>query len=126
MINISTNEKKSLSGSLIEPQRELSTREDIVLTLLSRGEIKTNSEMRDYLGCKASELRKIIHGLRLKGYPVCSDHNGYWLGDEDDIRRTIRHMRSRMHKINDAVMALEWCANQNLDVFRDQTEMEGE
>ena len=58
----------------------------------------------------SSDLRELVHRLRLLGYPVCSRTKcggGYWLGNEDDKNRTLADLKSRRREINDVICALE-------------------
>lgn len=57
-----------------------------------------------------SDLRGLIHELRLNGYPVCSkthDGGGYWLGNDEDKARTLADLKSRRAKISEIITALE-------------------
>lgn len=57
-----------------------------------------------------SELRDLVHELRLNGYPVCSRTDkggGYWLGSKEDIERTLADLKSRRNELNDIIAALE-------------------
>jgi len=60
-------------------------------------------QLESYFELNTRSLRRIIHSLRCKGVPICSDENGYYVAKiEDDLEQTIAHLNSRIEKIADA------------------------
>ena len=97
---------------------------DLKLTDLTGNEIrvyqylragKKNSRSKEWL-CNKTELderevRRAIHGLRLKGYPICSatEHpGGYWLcNDEQDLVCFIADLKIQRDAFSKAIKHLE-------------------
>ncbi len=60
-------------------------------------------QLESYFDLNTRSLRRIIHSLRCKGVPICSDENGYYVARiEDDLEQTIAHLNSRIEKIANA------------------------
>lgn len=76
-------------------------------------ELNTRPQPRGYLcwvlECTDSELRAAVRELRDNGYNVASNShtNGYWLGDKDDAKRTIRELRAKAYTLIKRANALE-------------------
>jgi hypothetical protein len=60
-------------------------------------------------GIKGVELRALINTLRREGVPICSGEKGYFYAETDAelLRRTIRHMSSRIAGISGAIRGLK-------------------
>lgn len=63
------------------------------------GRYKANKLVSE-LGIKgmknSSHVREVVHELRIKGIPVCSSSDGYWLGQTDDeITKCIGRLTAR-------------------------------
>lgn len=60
-------------------------------------------QLQSYFDLDTRSLRRIVHSLRCKGVPICSDGNGYYVAKiEDDLENTIAHLNSRIEKMADA------------------------
>ena len=69
--------------------------------------IKSIKIQRTY-NLKGSEVRQIIHQLRLDGVPICSGSDGYYYPrDRIEATHTINHLRSRAISLFDIVKAME-------------------
>lgn len=54
------------------------------------------------------EIREIVSNLRIKGYPVCSDHNGYYLAEnKEELHKTICLLASKANTLNNVVAGLK-------------------
>lgn len=52
-------------------------------------------------------LRRIVHRLRLVGYPIGSSNHGYYyVENEEELKPTIRLMQSRILELQEVVKAL--------------------
>lgn len=76
---------------------------------------KKKARSREWLcqktGLGDRAVRRAVHGLRLKGYPVCSitaNPGGYWLVDnEDDLRYFIADLILQRDAFSKAIKKLE-------------------
>lgn len=59
--------------------------------------------LRVYKGLDLSDraIRRAASELRKSGYPICSnsDSKGYWLGNKEDVARTVADLRSRAYDL---------------------------
>ena len=72
------------------------------LELYHKGEANavTSRELKCAFRMRGSELRREINALRGDGIPICSFDGGYYYAaTEEELRRTIRQLRSRIKKI---------------------------
>ena len=72
------------------------------LALYHKGEANavTSRELECSFQMRGSELRREINALRGDGIPICSFEGGYYYAaTEEELRRTIRQLRSRIKKI---------------------------
>ena len=72
------------------------------LELYHKGEANavTSRELECAFRMRGSELRREINALRGDGIPICSFDGGYYYAaTEEELRRTIRQLRSRIKKI---------------------------
>lgn len=72
------------------------------LELYHKGEANavTSRELECAFRMRGSELRWEINALRGDGIPICSFEGGYYYAaTEEELRRTIRQLRSRIKKI---------------------------
>lgn len=53
-----------------------------------------------------SEVRALVHQARVKGWPVCADRNGYWLGDRAEAMAHAASMVERARAILEAVAGM--------------------
>lgn len=68
----------------------------------------TSRELEFAFDIKGAALRKQINALRREGVPIASSDNGYYYAEtEQDIRRTITHMKHRISGISAAICGLE-------------------
>ena len=88
-------------------------------------ELETYPQSKEYLSaklnCSEREIRKAVAELRRMGYNVCSNsgRKGYWLGDEEDKKRTVKEYRARAYALLKTAQAIE------LGPDNGQMEMEG-
>lgn len=62
----------------------------------------------NHFGDNPGHVQAAIGLARSKGYPICSDEQGfYWSEDEEDIRRTIAHLKQRIAYMQAAVDGLQ-------------------
>ncbi len=65
---------------------------------------------------RGPDLRRLINCLRGDGIPICSSDSGYYYaGTEEELRRTIRQLRSRIKKIAHAERGLTKALEQSID-----------
>ena len=68
----------------------------------------TSQELESAFNVKGAALRKKINTLRRKGVPIASGENGYYYAEtEQEVRRTIAHMKRRISGISAAICGLE-------------------
>lgn len=68
----------------------------------------TSADLQMVIGCKGTEVRTCINELRQEGVPICSWRNGYYFADtEEDVQSTIKQMKSRIRKMNQAISGLK-------------------
>ena len=68
----------------------------------------TSRELESAFDVKGAALRKQINALRREGVPIASGDNGYYSAEtEQEIRRTIAHMKHRISGISTAIRGLE-------------------
>ena len=54
-----------------------------------------------------ANLRSVIHALRVKGFPICADSNGYfWAGDAEELQEFIISFQGRVDEQQKAVDGL--------------------
>lgn len=72
-------------------------------------EPKTRGELMEILGEKDRAIRRAVTELRKHGYNVASSSSvgGYWRGNEDDRKRTIREYRAKAYEELAIAYALE-------------------
>lgn len=53
------------------------------------------------------DIRSMVHDLRIQGFPICSDNDGYYYATTaDELDATINIMRSRAKEIEKVFVAL--------------------
>ena len=68
----------------------------------------------------------MINSLRGDGIPICSSDSGYYYADtEEELRRTIRQLRSRIKKIAHAERGLTKALEQFTDSGQISLPLEG-
>ena len=88
------------------------------LELYHKGEANavTSRELECAFRMRGSELRREINALRGDGIPICSFDGGYYYAaTEEELRRTIRQLRSRIKKIAHAERGLTKALEQFTD-----------
>lgn len=62
--------------------------------------VVSSRELEAAFQIRGPDLRRLINSLRGDGVPICSSASGYYYaGTEEELRRTIRQLRSRIKKI---------------------------
>lgn len=89
---------------------------ELVNMLKREGKVNSSYISRE-LGCSDSDVRENVHSLRVKGFPICSDREGYWLGTRHEVNETVGKLRSRALKIFEVCWALE---RSQEEVFKNQ------
>lgn len=90
--------------------KELTDYEKIVLSVLPVG--KENAQYKKYfidlLGIKEREFRDIIHSLRIKGIPICSNTTkGYWVcKNSDELEEFILFLESYCINIEEVLYSM--------------------
>lgn len=83
-----------------------------------RGELRVvpSRELEAAFQICGPDLRRTINCLRGDGIPICSSDSGYYYADtEEELRRTIRQLRSRIKKIAHAERGLTKALEQFTD-----------
>lgn len=114
------------SATMLNTTNEFNTNEKMcqldidILELLKEGK-QTRADLVSKLHVYDYTIRDHIRSLRLMGYPICSySHSkGYWLGDREDIEKTIAEHRSRVEAEFELIAALVKCLKNT-----EQVEME--
>ena len=98
------------------------------LELYHKGEANavTSRKLECAFRMRGSELRREINALRGDGIPICSSDAGYYYaGTEEELRRTIRQLRSRIKKIAHAERGLTKALEQFTDSGQMSLPLEG-
>ncbi len=75
---------------------------------------------------RGPDLRRLINSLRGDGVPICSLACGYYYAaTEEELRRTIRQLRSRIKKIAFAERGLTKALEQSIDSGQISLPLEG-
>ena len=88
------------------------TQENLCSILQKGSEYPTKgTALADFFGLTRKggyqQVRKMIHDMRLEGYPIGSCHRGYYiLTNEVELLDTVRHLNSRIKEIRNAVDSL--------------------
>ena len=100
----------------VSSRSSLTDNESDVLNIIlgNRGGIITAGEISSLTGLSESSVRKYVHNLRLKGFPICTDRpkkkvggGGFYISyTKADIIKTIRSLKSRKKEIGKVVRAL--------------------
>lgn len=79
-------------------------------------QVVSSRELETTFGLRGPELRQQINGLRGEGWAICSTDKGYfYAATEEELRRTIRQLRSRIKKIAHAERGLTKALEQFTD-----------
>lgn len=55
-----------------------------------------------------ADMRSVIHGLRVKGYPICATGNGYWYAkSQDELFQYITEFQARIDNQQEACDGLK-------------------
>lgn len=58
------------------------------------------------------EIRKAVHRLRLLGYPICSNTQGYWWAEDlDELKETINFLDGMITNMTEVSKALKQVLN---------------
>ena len=70
----------------------------------------TAEAIADHFGDNPGHIQACIGLARSKGYPICSDEQGfYWSEEPEDITKTIKHLEQRLAYMRAAVDGLKRC-----------------
>lgn len=67
----------------------------------------SNKELAHRMNTTARVVRKLIEEARQNGEPICSGDEGYWIGDREDIRRTLKRLYSQVKMMRCTIKGLE-------------------
>jgi len=98
------------------------TAKEIILSKLSHDPI-SRSDLKEICHVSDRDIRHAIEQLRIEGYPICSSarRKGYWIArDSEELRACIMEYYSRSARLRLTANIME----KNLDVFKEQMEME--
>lgn len=71
-----------------------------------RGSAITSKDLRRF--GPGPTIRGIVHELRIKGYPICSESCGYFYAETpEELHSTIKSMESRSKEISEVAEALD-------------------
>ena len=59
-----------------------------------------------WLGISGSEVREMVHYLRVNSFPICSGNKGYYYGTHNDVEETINHLQERRNSIDQVIIGL--------------------
>ena len=92
------------------------------------GELRVvpSRELEAAFQIRGPDLRRLINSLRGDGIPICSSDAGYYYaGTEEELRRTIWQLRSRIKKIAHAKRGLTKALEQFTDSGQISLPLEG-
>ena len=88
--------------------------------------VVSSRELEAAFQIRGPDLRRLINSLRGDGVPICSSASGYYYaGTEEELRRTIRQLRSRIKKIAHAERGLTKALEQSIDSGQISLPLEG-
>ena len=88
--------------------------------------VVSSRELEAAFQIRGPDLRRLINSLRGDGVPICSSASGdYYAGTEEELRRTIRQLRSRIKKIAHAERGLTKALEQSTDSGQISLPLEG-
>lgn len=88
--------------------------------------VVSSRELEAAFQIRGPDLRRLINSLRGDGVPICSSVSGYYYaGTEEELRRTIRQLRSRIKKIAHAERGLTKALEQSIDSGQISLPLEG-
>lgn len=81
--------------------------EERVLELIPIGKDNavTQTTLADITGLDTRSIRFIVNSLRHEA-PVCSGNEGYWIGNKEDVIKSIKRMQSQIKTLTDSCNAL--------------------
>ena len=59
-----------------------------------------------WLDISGSEVREMVHYLRVNSFPICSGSKGYYYGTQNDVEETINHLQERRNSIDQVIIGL--------------------
>lgn len=73
----------------------------------ARNKAVTSKQIGDALMLTGATVRRYVNNARCAGITICSNGKGYFYStDEIDIKETVRHLQSRVSKINASISGL--------------------
>ena len=86
----------------------------------------TSKELERTFHIRGPDLRRAINRLRGKSHPICSFDYGYYYAETDEeLRRTIRQLQSRIKKIAHAERGLVKALEKRMDTGQISLPLEG-
>lgn len=87
---------------------------DYILGFIPNG--KENAISNKQLACRMNvdtrTVRKLVEEARQRGNPICSGDEGYWIGDKEDIKRTLKRLYSQIRMMNCTIKGLEFALSE--------------
>lgn len=81
---------------------------DVITTRVGEENSITATEFRPLFNISSREVRRIVHSLRVCGYPIGSSNKGYYLAQtKQELKGTINFLRSYIRQIEEVATALE-------------------
>ena len=83
---------------------------DYILAFIPKGRDNAISQRDLALVAKVSkrQTRRMIEASRQRGNPICSSDCGYWIGNREDINRTLQRLYSHMKSMQCTIHGLEY------------------
>lgn len=82
---------------------------DYILGFIPNGKENaiSNKQLAYRMNVDTRTVRKLIEEARQRGNPICSGDEGYWIGDKEDIKRTLKRLYSQIRMMNCTIKGLE-------------------
>lgn len=104
---------RGLHKATMATAQPLTGRADQLAELLTaaRGARIGGTELQAQLGCSDSSVRSAVSAMRIARWPLCADHDGYWLGDADETWSSLISLGRRALRIREAADSLQGAAD---------------
>lgn len=72
----------------------------------------SNKELANRMNTDTRTVRHLIEIARQSGEPICSGDEGYWIGNKEDIKRTLKRLYSQVKMMKSTIKGLEFALSE--------------
>ena len=104
-------------------QRTLDVLKDVKkISPITAGRLAFSIHLKENPRKEGANMRSIIHALRVKGYPICANGNGYYYAQTStELSEYIVSLNSRIDKLQEASNGLNRSFGMVKEVFEEKT-----